>query len=380
MAGNPHQDVLNADVGSDEASNMRLLDEIKTRAKGAFSHGDMFNCELLYSKGLTIKKDATLHSNRAMVRLKMGKNEGALEDSEAAISIDPSFTKAYYRKAMALRRVGEFDKALAACRETQVQDNAEMKQLAVEITADKEKADREKAELKAEAQDLKVDRPVPVPTRVPLNGGKKADAEKKNGNSAKENDMRGYKVREDGKTTSYFHMDISQEAKNLIGDIRPQKLDGPVEMEVDPVTGSAWNQAGTFESKSYMKWAVEKLNTLFPLDVCVIKDSVTCEVAVPTLQHDIEIICNRGKRRQVNDLTFTFQWVMKSDGKQVGNGTITFENDGDGDYTPFVDVDRKSEGSFQSVIDATIKHAGSSVVQAAILSKIQELDAEFRKL
>eukprot|EP00397_Hematodinium_sp_SG-2012_P031950 GEMP01033974.1.p1 GENE.GEMP01033974.1~~GEMP01033974.1.p1 ORF type:complete len:412 (+),score=95.52 GEMP01033974.1:85-1236(+) len=378
MMGNPHQDVLSADVGSDEASNLRLLDEIKARAKGAFSSGDMLNCELLYSKALTIKEEVALYSNRAMVRLKMGRNDGALTDSEAAIKLDSTFIKGHYRKAMALRRLSEFDKALAACDAPEVKGNKEFSDLVNEIVADKKKADEEKAQLIVEAQDLTVDRPVPEPTRVPLNFPKKADAASKK-NDEKASELRGYKTREDGKTTSYFHMDITEEAKNLIGDIRPQKLDAPIETTVDPVTGSAWNQGGTFESKSYKKWATEKLNKMFPIDVSIVGKSIRCEVTVPILQHDIEVICNRGKRRLVNDLTFVFEWIMRKDNTEFARGKITFENDGDGDYTPFVEVDPKTKADYAQLIDMTMKHAGSSVVQPEILKKIRELDAEFRK-
>ena len=45
--------------------------------------------------------------------------------------------------------------------------------------------------------------------------------------------MRGYKKTSDGKTTSYFHTEISEEAKRLIeqqGFGKPQKLEAPVEV------------------------------------------------------------------------------------------------------------------------------------------------------
>ena len=54
-------------------------------------------------------------------------------------------------------------------------------------------------------------------------------------------DMRGYKKTADGKTTSYFHTEISEEAKKLIeaqGFGKPQKLEAPGE-ESD-VTLDGW--------------------------------------------------------------------------------------------------------------------------------------------
>ena len=51
--------------------------------------------------------------------------------------------------------------------------------------------------------------------------------------------MRGYKKTADGKTTSYFHTEISEEAKKLIeaqGFGKPQKLEAPTE-ESDATPG-----------------------------------------------------------------------------------------------------------------------------------------------
>lgn len=381
MLGSPHQDVLTAVIGVDKESDLRLLEEIKSRAKGAFANGHMPSCESLYTKAISIQNDATLYSNRAMVRLKMGNNQGALEDSEAALKIDPNFIKGYYRKAMAHRRLEEFDKALAVCAVAQVKENKEMQQLAEDIRADKKKADDAKGAFKAEAHDLTIDRPVPAPTRVPLkplNGDGVKKAESDNRKTDEKGDLRGYKTRADGATTSYFHMDISEEAKNLIGDIRPQKLETPVEVEVNATKGSVWNTGGTYESKSYVNWATEKLQTLFPIK-CDLANLITCEVTFKKIENTIEIICNRGKRRHVNDLTFTFDWIIKKDMDKIANGTITFENDGDGDYTPLVTVDAKTENTAQQIVDMAIRHSGSSVAQKEILSKLKELDDAFRK-
>merc|ERR1719160_1079915 len=91
---------------------------------------------------------------------------------------------------------------------------------------------------------------------------KKAEAEKKaaaevaDGDDAEDlSNMRGYKTRADGKTTSYFHMDISDEAKALLAqNAGHKKLDGPVAESTDPKGKSAWNAAGTWESKNLRKW------------------------------------------------------------------------------------------------------------------------------
>lgn len=74
--------------------------------------------------------------------------------------------------------------------------------------------------------------------------------------------MKGYKKTADGKVTTYFHNELSEEAKALIGDIAPKRLDpvGAVAGDVSPTNDaaggsgasnevSAWNKAGTWESR-----------------------------------------------------------------------------------------------------------------------------------
>merc|ERR1719230_1315011 len=118
-AGNRHADVLNADP-TDEAAKLRLVDEVKNRAKGAFTQKDMPSAELLYGKaislleGLPEKREAALYSNRSMVRLNLNKVEEALADANKCLEVDPTFVKAFHRKATALTRLNEFDDAVAA--------------------------------------------------------------------------------------------------------------------------------------------------------------------------------------------------------------------------------------------------------------------------
>eukprot|EP00968_Pinguiococcus_pyrenoidosus_P003629 scaffold241_cov242-Pinguiococcus_pyrenoidosus.AAC.6 len=71
-------------------------------------------------------------------------------------------------------------------------------------------------------------------------------------------DLRGYRRTADGKVTTYFNNELSEEAKKLIGDITPQRVD-PVAPAAQAPTpqriasdssqkkGSAWNAAGTWE-------------------------------------------------------------------------------------------------------------------------------------
>ena len=105
----PVQSRTNDDPG-DEAGKLRLVEELKSRAKSAFQHEDMASAELLYGKAITllgtdpVRQEAVLFSNRAMARLNQSKVQEALADCEWCIVLDPCNVKAWHRKAQALRR------------------------------------------------------------------------------------------------------------------------------------------------------------------------------------------------------------------------------------------------------------------------------------
>jgi len=84
--------------------------------------------------------------------------------------------------------------------------------------------------------------------------------------------LRGYKKTSDGRTTSYFTREQSMKEKQLIGDITPQRLgpngeplgDGPAKLSITTTaaghnSGSAWNQAGTWEEKNTTDWCSSRL-------------------------------------------------------------------------------------------------------------------------
>lgn len=66
-------------------------------------------------------------------------------------------------------------------------------------------------------------------------------------------EMKGYKKTADGRLTTYFNNDLSEEAKALIGDIAPKKLEpaaaAPGAEGAGGNAASAWNKAGTWESR-----------------------------------------------------------------------------------------------------------------------------------
>lgn len=76
--------------------------------------------------------------------------------------------------------------------------------------------------------------------------------------------LRGYKKTSDGKTTSYFHREVSDKDLRIIGDCTPKRIDSssPAPASPVPVSGSAWNAAGTHEEKSFSPWAHQHMKEL----------------------------------------------------------------------------------------------------------------------
>lgn len=381
----PHADVLNHAIVNEKEKDMRLRDEVRSRATGAFQCGDMGSAELLFSKAIEIHPEAVLYSNRSMVRLKMGRNELALKDAEKALELDSTFVKAYYRKALALKRLSKFDQAIDTCKKEIVKDVPEIVALIPEIEQDKKKAELEKAAFKAEAEDLTIKRAVPEPTRVPITPPKRTASKEKeevddddDKKPVKQSNMRGYKVTEDGKKTSYFHTDISDEAKKLIGDRRPQKIE-PVETKADsdsPRVKSAWNES-TFEAKGYNKWVEKKVVEVFPLKHSLHNGEFECVCSYSSFEGDLEIITMRGKPRVVNNVSYTFNWKLyNKDEDQIADGTLIYHNDGNAEY----DTECKS-GSIKpearDLVNTYIRKEGS-VVQNALMKKVESIMVDFR--
>jgi hypothetical protein len=79
--------------------------------------------------------------------------------------------------------------------------------------------------------------------------------------------IRGYKKTADGKTTSYFNREISNEEKELLGDSSPKLLANSnlssepklISVSNSPVRGSEWNQGGTWEEKNYIQYTHAKI-------------------------------------------------------------------------------------------------------------------------
>ena len=89
-------------------------------------------------------------------------------------------------------------------------------------------------------------------------------------------EMKGYKMTSDGRKTTYFNREITEEEKVLLGDSTPKPLSSTTssvtnskEGSIKPVatssTGSAWNTAGTWEERNVTAWAIKHVKELLKL-------------------------------------------------------------------------------------------------------------------
>lgn len=155
--------------------------------------------------------------------------------------------------------------------------------------------------------------------------------------------MRGYKKTADGRTTSYFTRELSEEEKRAIGDIAPKRLDENAANE-PPVrltstsssitssaemkaSGSAWNQAGTWEEKDTTSWCTAQLRKRLD-ETTVTTDKFDIDVVkIPELTGDASVANVSGKKRYIFDFHVKLKYEIKEaeegkTGAVIGSGVI----------------------------------------------------------
>jgi tetratricopeptide (TPR) repeat protein len=65
---------------------------------------------------MSSKLAATLYANRAAAHVALSNWEAAVSDAQAAVTLQPSHSKAFHRLATALIALGSFREAMNACR------------------------------------------------------------------------------------------------------------------------------------------------------------------------------------------------------------------------------------------------------------------------
>jgi len=365
-----HSDVLSASP-DDVPSKLKLVEEIKNRGRACVGGRNYPDAASLYNKGIEVllsiisddesakKEAAILYSNLSLVLLQMGKVSEALDSAEQACENDPTYVKAHWRKGQACNACGNTSEALASFERALSLEPAN-KALKREVDAAKEKKEQEEKLLLAAATEANADAGVAEPpkevtpakkdaaktnTTKPTSSGKstKNSDVKEDGDTdlfTKSDHVRGYKIRSDGKKTSYFDREISEESKQLIGDIAPKRIDPNAPTEDDnspkhlPVTKgtSAWNNAGTWEERDVTSWAKETLEAALLTSEYVLPEGSPSPGAhavvskVSKLEGHASYAAVRGKKRYIYEFGFTVDWVLTlgDDHKQTCHGKVTF--------------------------------------------------------
>lgn len=382
-----HSDVLSASIPSSPDSRRALVEEIKRRGRVCVMSRNYPDADALYGKGIEVllassspdddvegnadksqneKELAILYANRSLARMQMGKVAESLEDADAAVTRDPSYVKGHWRRGQASAGCGNSEEALRSF-ENALELEPGNKALKKEVQSARERVERErrsreeaeeaaaaaKEKEKDEDGDAKIKDAAPpkaTAKKTATTAAKKT--EKAESSSAvkdaadgslftKSDHVRGYKIRSDGKKTSYFDREIDEDAKRLIGDIAPKKLgeenggSGPRPIDATGAAAegtSAWNTAGTWEERDVTPWANGTLSAALLAAEYVLPPGSPSPGARATVTKISKIDGHasfatvRGKKRYMYEFSITIEWAltMGDDHSRVCHGEMTF--------------------------------------------------------
>jgi len=163
--------------------------------------------------------------------------------------------------------------------------------------------------------------------------------------AAGDSDMRGYKKTADGRTTTYFHRELSEADKLLLGDSSPKPISAAAAAGGSPsggAAGSAWNAAGTWEEKTYSAWATGHLRELLtgaslPVPVggsprvSPSRDAVRV-LQVTSVEGEASVASSRGKTKYIYDYTIGLDWKLQWGVLSVSGSATIRDVNAEGDF------------------------------------------------
>ena len=397
-----HSDVLSASPTSRD-DVVKLIEEIKRRAKGSITGKNYPEAIQLYTKALEISPSddvsgkSILHGNISMCYNAMSKATDALDHANQSISNDPQYVKAYYRKAMAYIASKQYHQARDALLEglNVKPDDKEIRQqldkVQLEIVKSGTNDQSSSTDNSANSTTSSVAPTVLKTTTSSSSSSSSTSTSSTSSSSTTATDqidanegeiLRGYKI-VDGKKTTFFNHQLDEKTKELIGDIAPRKIDASdVTSAAANLNGrSAWNTAGTFESVGYTAYAKETIEKLLKDIQITVTDGQTITIKeVKELSGDAEIISNRGKRKHVYTYTAKCGWLITfSNGNSYEGDIIIDDITADREYE-FSHTYDKSSPKYNSEVESMIALYVKSKdgLKKAIVEKLATFDNEFK--
>ena len=352
----PHNDVLLASPSTD-AEKLALIEELKRRGRASVTSGSFPHGKDLYSKAIETmsslensndKDLAVLHSNRSLCHLQMNNAKESYEDATSATCLDATYVKGFWRlgqASMALKKTQESIDAYKNALKLDVENKAlkkELKKAEQQLVKDIEEAKKreEEKDQEPELPPLPVKKTQQVPKSTSTSVSSTSDSADASGEFSKSDHVRGYKI-VNGKKTSFFHHEQTEEEKKLIGDITPKRLD-PAQIPTDTTNKdkdvSAWNKAGTWEEKDTTEWAIQSVKDKVMeaeyqlpegspdpnahVKVIDVSKLISSKKAGGTAHASVAKV--RGKKRYIFEFTVCVHWQMTLGSGDVCKGKLTF--------------------------------------------------------
>lgn len=342
LPGGFHQDVLGAEP-TDSIGKKNLAEECKSRAKGSLASKNYPEAIALYTKAAECMKGesddgyvAILYANLSMCKLNMGKADEAATDADKAIDLDGTYVKAYYRAGAAYQKLKKWEEAKSALLRglAKKPEDKEMRAMMDKVQAAIVSGEPSASTLSSSSKPAPTTKTTTTTkTTKASSSSSKPKTSTPSASTVVEDDedlkgLRGYKKTSDGRTTSYFNNEMDEKTKELIGDITPQAISDPkaippaaVPQTSGSAAPSAWNTAGTFESKNKTAWAKTRISEMLKntksgsagIDITV--------GAVKDIEGDAEIIMNRGKKKAIYELSCNVDFEAMISGETV-RGTV----------------------------------------------------------
>lgn len=352
----PHADVLKAAVPDTAEGRQKLVEELKNRARSTIQGQQYPTAMALYNKALEVATDipserAILHSNLSLVQGKMNLWEDARESAKMAVEDDDTYVKGWWRLGQAAGKCND-STAAAAALERGLALEPTNKALAKEL--ERMKLQKDKPTPKAAAPKTEPASKItsksttakPKTTKTTTSSSSTSVTESDSGAFTKSDHVKGYKI-VNGKKTSYFHNELDETTKALIGDIAPKKLEqqpaasasaaSDAAAAAAPGSTSAWNTAGTWEEKDVTGWAIEELQTeltnMPEYNVPIPTKGCTMSITSAKVKGHASVAAVRGKKKYIYELSVSLDWKFRDGGKNLeATGSMEFP-DVDGTIT-----------------------------------------------